>query len=572
MSAVLDNSSSGEILQIDSEVDDGRQFFAPVASDLVDGLLGEYQTRRRQVDQLAAVVAGDLGNAVHYFIEGNAGDDRMHRSIYLDKLFEVEGAVAALNAAYWSKLLNLTDVLDCMPAKRREAWFEQIRNPRGKQVHGQDKYAKVKKWEVEPLPEFNEATVRPTIEGLLAMRQQFFSERVDGIFRALSSEHVTNVPEGFGRRMILAHVLSEYGTTDHTRCGYINDLRVVIAKFMGRDEPAWNATSALVMAARRTTGEWVNVDGGALRLRIYKKGTAHIEVHPDMAYRLNQVLAHLHPLAIPAQFRTKPKRKHKEFQMMGRPLPFAVIELLAGMREARERVPTSPDWRADYRPVPNARTFDRHLDDSNAKMQAEAVLRAIGGVPAAKGAYFQFDYDPSEVLDQIVTSGCIPDVRAHQFYPTPEKLARLAVELAEIQPADVVLEPSAGQGGIADYLPKDRTTCIEISPLHCAVLRAKGLLAFEADFLAQVDGNRHTAAFDVVVMNPPFSEGRAKAHTEAAATCLKPGGRLVAILPASMRGKDLLAGFAHEWSSVYDNEFAGTSVSVVMLKATRSAA
>lgn len=561
---------SGDVVLIDAEVDDGREFFAPVASDLVDGLLGEYQTRRRQIEQLAAIVAGDLGNAVHYFIEGNAGDERMQRGIYLDRLFQVEGAIAALNSAYWAKTLNLTDVLDCMPAKRREEWFAQIRNPLGKPARGQDpRHRKVTEWEVQPLPEYVESTVRPTLESMLAMRQQFFAERVDGIFRALSHEHVTNVPEGFGRRMILAHVLSEYGTTDHTRCGYINDLRVVIAKFMGRDEPAWNATSALVMAARRNTGEWVNVDGGALRLRVYKKGTAHLEVHPDMAYRLNQVLAHLYPLAIPAQFRTKPKRKHKEFQMMGRPLPFAVIELLAGMKEGRERVPNSPDWRADYRRVPNSLSFDRYLDDSNVKQQAEAVLRAIGGVPAEKGAYYQFDYDPREVLDQIVTSGCVPDVRAHQFYPTPEKLAHIAIALAEIQPGDVMLEPSAGQGGIADYLPKERTTCIEISPLHCAVLRAKGMQVIEADFVSWAVGQ--PATFHAVVMNPPFSEGRAKTHAEVAAELLLPGGRLVAILPASMRGKDFLTGFAHEWTSVYDNEFAGTSVSVVILKATRTA-
>lgn len=49
---------------------------------------------------------------------------------------------------------------------------------------------------------------------------------------------------------------------------------------------------------------------------------------------------------------------------------------------------------------------------------------------------------------------------------------------------------------------------------------------------------------------------------------LKLGGRLVAVLPASAKGKDVLPGLKHEWSQIYNNEFAGTSVSVVILSAS----
>ncbi|MDN8617161.1 hypothetical protein [Variovorax ginsengisoli] len=43
----------------------------------------------------------------------------------------------------------------------------------------------------------------------------------------------------------------------------------------------------------------------------------------------------------------------------------------------------------------------------------------------------------------------------------------------------------------------------------------------------------------------------------------------MAILPASMRGKDLLEGWEGEWSGVFSNEFAGTGVSVAIYAATR---
>ena len=132
-----------------------------------------------------------------------------------------------------------------------------------------------------------------------------------------------------------------------------------------------------------------------------------------------------------------------------------------------------------------------------------------------------------------------------------------------------MLEPSAGIGGLADYLPKLQTTCVEISPLHCQVLEAKGFKVVEADFLKWSTGQ---PAADRIVMNPPFSEGRWQAHLQAAADMLKPDGRLVAILPASAKGKDLLPGWSMEWARTFDNEFAGTSVSVVVLIAQRATA
>jgi hypothetical protein len=58
-------------------------------------------------------------------------------------------------------------------------------------------------------------------------------------------------------------------------------------------------------------------------------------------------------------------------------------------------------------------------------------------------------------------------------------------------------------------------------------------------------------------------------HVEAAATLLKSKGRLVAVLPESMRGKEFLPGFDHEWSQLYENEFDGTGVSTVILTANR---
>jgi Domain of unknown function (DUF4942) len=540
-------------------VDDTSTFFAPASSDMIDGLIGQYQAMRRKVERVAEVMNGpDLNGALHYFAEYAGSSDRHLSSTTVNALFNLEGAISHLNASFWSKAMQMTDVLDVMPQKRRDEWNEQIRNPLGVK---KDKYSKT--YDVEPIPEFNDENVRSTLQALLAQRERFFAERVDGIFRSLSKTHITNAPEGFSKRMIIAHAVNEWGSPDHGRAGVINDLRCIIAKFMGREEPKWDASSGLVRFARERRGEWIDVDGGAMRIRCYMVGTAHLEVHPDMAWRLNCVLAQLYPAAIPSQFRERPKKRAKEHKLIGRPLPFSVVAVLSSLEEARDTNPNR-GWRDNtWVRVPGCWEF-RSYSGKGEQALAEAgrVMESIGGTPVSKTRW-AFDYDPREVVKEIVASGCLPDQKAHQFYPTPERLARIAVGLADIGDQHTCREPSAGMGGLADLMPKDRTHCIEVSPLHCKVLESKCHNVTQADFLAWSG-----EPVDRIVMNPPFSEGRWQAHLLHAATMIKPQGKLVAILPASARGKsDMLPGFDCAWSAPYDNEFPGTSVSVVILQA-----
>lgn len=532
------------------------EFFAPVSNDLIDGLIGQYESMRAKVERVGNVMNGpDLAGALHYFAEYAGKNDRHLSASTVERMFDVPGAIAHLNAAFWSKAMHLTDVLDVMPQARRDAWHKQIQNPLGEKKNSWDT-----EWAVDPIPEFNDENVRSTLAALLTQRETFFAERVDGIFRNLSKTHVTNCPEGFSRRMILANVITGYGTVDYSRAGVINDLRCIIARFMGREEPKYDATSEVVKFARERRGEWISIDGGALRIRCYLVGTAHLEVHPDMAWRLNCILAKLYPLAIPSNFRERPKKRIKEFKMIGRPLPFAVLSKLATLKQASDPNPNK-SWSTDYR-VKVPWCYDLYGDQSGAiSAEAGRVLQALGGALVYPGRW-AFDYNPLEVIKEIVASGCVPDQKAHQFYPTPESLASIAVDLADIGPDDTCREPSAGMGGLAELLPKDRTDCVEISPLHCKVLEAKGYRVVQADFLAW-DGPK----VDRIVMNPPFSEGRWQAHTEHAAGMLAPGGRMVAILPASAKNRLSLAGLDCQWHGPYDNEFAGTSVSVVILSA-----
>lgn len=508
-------------------VDDASTFFAPVTSDVLGTLIAEYRNVRDRIERAAAAL--DM-EALSYFLTGN--QHRGGRHLFSAReLFEVRGAIAALNARYWDKALALTDVYDCMPQARRNEWDKSIREM--------------------TTPEFTVEAVLPTIQGLVTSREQFFAERVDGIFRGLSGDHVTNAPQGFGRRMIIAYMTDSYGSISYTRSGFIHDLRCVIAKFMGRDDPKLDGSRVLMESLKPATGQWHCVDGGALRIRLYKKGTAHLEVHPDMAWRLNCVLARLYPAAIPSSFRERPRRREKSIPLMQRPLPFEVLDQL----------PIRSSYGNTYR-------LDRSCSTAIYAKVVE-VIEAIGGWVDQSGVC-TFDYTPDTVLREVIVSGLIPERVSHQFYPTPVSIARVCAELAEIGPDDLVLEPEAGRGDLAAVLPRERTTCVEVASLHCDILRARGFTTIKADFLAwSAETEKTPLRFDRIVMNPPFANGRAMAHLSAATRVLAPNGRIVAVLPASMRGTNPLPGYSHEWSRVFESEFEGTGASVAILTAQR---
>jgi hypothetical protein len=526
------------------------EFFAPMSSDLVDFLISEFNSSKNKLTELSTIISDNHSTVIKYFVDGNVKEDA-HR-VDIQNLFELKPAIKSLETEYWNKALRLTDVLDYMPQKRRDDW--NISMSAWKQ-HG---YQEGKNPEKD-LPPFEENIVRDTLQNLLMMRTQFFSERVDGIFRSLSGSHVTNQPEGFSKRMIINHALDAYSYPNYKIAGVINDLRSVVAKFMGRDDLKFDASTSLLYTLKRMYGEWVPLDGNSLKIKLFKKGTVHLEVHPDMAWRLNSILANLYPMAIPSQFRVKPERKQKSYELIQKPLPFAVLEML----------PTSPHKELDSNSksiiVPNTLVISSYGRDKQLVAEVESVLESIGGVKQTKG-YFLFDYEPSSIISEIKLMGCIPNFKSFQYYPTPTELADKVIELADIQETHSVLEPSAGQGNLVDTIEdKSRITCIEVSLLHSKILEEKGFNVINEDFLehSKID----IKVYDRIIMNPPFSEGRWQSHLLAAYNKLNRNGKLVAILPESAKNQKVIPNC--NYYGPYSGFFKNANVSVIILETTK---
>ena len=497
---------------------------APTSLDFVDHLIDERSRAVASIDRMAEYMASDdaawalsLYEKAQYALSN--GRDRTVRPE-----FAPERAYKALDAAMWNRAINTIGVRDFFPAERRNEWAENIA--------------------ALNVPEFTEENARATLRSLLDSRMDFLAEMVDGIFRGLSREHVTNRPEGFSKRFILPYLnpVSFYQSKD---VDHLHDLRGVIAKFMGWPVPEHGSTRALIQQMKRFTGDWFDMDAGTLKVRVYKKGTGHVEVHPSISRRLNQVLAHLYPNAIPSQFRevVKNKRAKPEPTLFDNPIPAEVLEVLR--RDVDDRGRT-------------VHMSNHHGRDKHVKGRIADILEAIGGVQQTPGEWL-FDFDPQEVIAHIRVSGALPDEKSHQYYPTPEWLAMRAVDMAQITDADVCVEPQAGQGAIAAHMPA-RTVCMDISPLHVEILRAKGHLAQEGDCLK----TRWNA--DVVVMNPPYSQKRWKTHTEHMLSCLNNGGRLVAILPTTaITGIVPPPGVQMTRSEEHKRPFPGVSIDIALI-------
>lgn len=162
------------------------------------------------------------------------------------------------------------------------------------------------------------------------------------------------------------------------------------------------------------------------------------------------------------------------------------------------------------------------------------VLEAAGGKWSRSARAHLFTSDPREVLGLALVSHGITDERkAKQQFFTPAFVADLACERAELARGMRVLEPSAGEGSIA-IVARARgcdVRCVEIDPVYADTLAACGFVVHQQDFLTF----REFGEFDRVVMNPPFADGQDIAHVQHAFKCLKPGGRLSAVMAAGVR-------------------------------------
>lgn len=171
--------------------------------------------------------------------------------------------------------------------------------------------------------------------------------------------------------------------------------------------------------------------------------------------------------------------------------------------------------------------------DRNLYQRTDKVLQAAGGKWNRAQKAHVFDSCAESRIQQMLSSGDIVIPQDFGYYPTPEPVVQMLMDLADVQPGMLCLEPSAGQGAIATAVAKvaGGVMCVELLEQNVAKL-LETFDVYYGDFL-QLSPNVH-AIYDRIVMNPPFEKQADIKHVLHAFDFLKPGGRLVSVMSASV--------------------------------------
>ena len=218
-------------------------------------------------------------------------------------------------------------------------------------------------------------------------------------------------------------------------------------------------------------------------------------------------------------------------------------------------------------------SFSRGVEEHSGDVDLDG--QGVGGKEFDSPALTGNDPFDNAVLDYYTNqrlTGRRDNREGKDYYPTPEPLGYMMAQWGRIGEGESVLEPSAGHGAIARYVPRENPlTAIEPSQSLFGKLQLKAGgngRKFENTVFEDYNvANKH----DVVLMNPPFGSGGRLAvdHVAKAFRHLDEGGRIVAIIPRGAADKKFDQWHAGQKDAVLTGEIdlpditfarAGTSV------------
>lgn len=539
--------------------DNYREFLPTMTTPAVDELLhayeqGEEGMRRLHVD----LMCKENRSVLEAFAYGAEAYQSSSKKSFWAKdfidLFNLPRAINARQEHFWFQLFDLCSLTNILPQELWEKWRDSFTAWRSFSTGGERIAAGI--------PPFDRTTVYSSLSLIESHRANFFSMRVDALWKGLSPSHKTNWGGAFHKRFILDWMYNDHGSPTSKERVFNDLINACSTILTGAEDPFTSAYGEL-RHAREHPGEWMEVMGGVMRIKAFLKGTLHVEIHPDVAYRLNVALAYMHPNALPDEATLKPPRRKTGFgsvELVKSTIPPQVRSYLS---ECMQQQQADGLWLLTPRVA--SHVIGR-LSGGIRKMIDEAIEQ-IGGAP--QGHVHVFDYPPMEVVSEVVKLGKVPDKVSHQFYSTSPELAKEFVEWVGVQDSALCYETSAGTGSIAKHMPL-QTYCVEVDRLRAMALDKMGFDVKQADFLRLSPADLH-GEVDFVLMNPPYARGAWMAHIEHAVQFVRYGGAIGAILPEGARRKmPVILGVEVEFSEPKKNCFPDASISVVFAKWTKA--
>lgn len=177
--------------------------------------------------------------------------------------------------------------------------------------------------------------------------------------------------------------------------------------------------------------------------------------------------------------------------------------------------------------------------DRKLYLAVNKVLEAIGGKWSRGKKAHVFDCYPEYKIEEILLIGEYTDAKKeYQFFETPPELTKRLVDMAEIQPGESILEPSAGRGAILWHICYELRNmqgfcdCVELYPENRQFLTAK----LQEYNLVGDDFLQFHEKYDVIIANPPFT--RQQDITHVIHMIKLANRRVVSVMSASVLWRD----------------------------------
>lgn len=194
----------------------------------------------------------------------------------------------AIDSDGWRYLMSQTGLRTFMDAEARKEWDKSLSE--GK------------------FPELNASNIAATFELLHGARGEMFDRGVIASFKALSWVYATNLPQMFGKRIVVRYITSPaWGGANYDTCNVLDDLSRCFHVLDGKPEPDHrNGWYGRVAGAAKATGRLGNAlrtetEDDYLEVRTFKNGNGHVTFkRPDLVEKMNLILARHYPNALAA--------------------------------------------------------------------------------------------------------------------------------------------------------------------------------------------------------------------------------------------------------------------------------
>lgn len=173
--------------------------------------------------------------------------------------------------------------------------------------------------------------------------------------------------------------------------------------------------------------------------------------------------------------------------------------------------------------------------DRSLYVKVNKILEAAGGKWNKKAKCHVFDSDAESRVEQMILTGDIEIPKDEfNYFPTPKEVVELLIDKSGLEKGMIILEPSAGQGAIANVCASRGAfvVCYELMKANFEILSKNEALwsVTNLDFLLEPP----KPVYDRVIMNPPFFKQSDIKHVTHALKFLKEDGKLVSVMSAGV--------------------------------------